>query len=78
MSKETDAVKCQLALTIVDIVWIKGLITDEERLKTKAALLKQFEKEDKDRKDEKYWESKLFYKAKGFIEIEPNILEREI
>ena len=28
--------------------------------------------------DEKYWESKLFYKAKGFIEIEPNILERDI
>ena len=28
--------------------------------------------------DEKYWESKLFYKAKGFIEVEPNILERDI
>ena len=28
--------------------------------------------------DERYWESKLFYKAKGFIEIEPNILERDI
>ena len=53
MSKETDAVKCQLALTIVDIVWAKGLITDEERLKTKAALLRQFEEEDKDKKDEK-------------------------
>ena len=28
--------------------------------------------------DEKYWESKLFYKAKGFVEVEPNILERDI
>ena len=28
--------------------------------------------------DEKYRESKLFYKAKGFIEVEPNILERDI
>ena len=28
--------------------------------------------------DEKYWESKLFYKAKGFIETEPNIMEREL
>ena len=28
--------------------------------------------------DERYWESKLFYKAKGFIEVEPNILERDI
>ena len=28
--------------------------------------------------DEKYWESKLFYKAKGFIEVETNILERDI
>ena len=26
--------------------------------------------------DERYWESKLFYKAKGFIEVQPNILER--
>ena len=50
MSKETDAVKCQLALTIVDIVWIKGLITDEEKIKVKTALLKQFEEERKDRK----------------------------
>lgn len=25
--------------------------------------------------DEKYWESKLFYKAKGFVEVQPNILE---
>ena len=28
--------------------------------------------------DEKYWESKLFYKAKGFVETEPNILEKNI
>ena len=28
--------------------------------------------------DEKYWESKLFYEAKGFVEVEPNILERMI
>ena len=28
--------------------------------------------------DEKYWESKLFYKAKGFVEVEPNILEKDI
>lgn len=28
--------------------------------------------------DEKYWESKLFYKAKGFIETQPNILERDL
>ena len=28
--------------------------------------------------DGNYWESKLFYKAKGFIEVEPNILERDI
>lgn len=28
--------------------------------------------------DEKYRESKLFYKAKGFIEVESNILERDI
>lgn len=28
--------------------------------------------------DEKYWESKLFYKAKDFVEVEPNILERMI
>lgn len=29
-------------------------------------------------RDEKYWESKLFYKAKGFIEAQPNILERSL
>ena len=28
--------------------------------------------------DEKYWESKLFYKNQGFIEIESNILEKDI
>ncbi len=28
--------------------------------------------------DEKYWESKLFYKAKGFVETELNILEKNI
>lgn len=28
--------------------------------------------------DEKYWESKLFYKAKGFVEKEPRILEKDI
>lgn len=28
--------------------------------------------------DEKYWESKLFYKAQGFVEVEPNILEKDI
>ena len=28
--------------------------------------------------DERYWESKLFYKAKGFVEVEPNILVRNI
>ena len=28
--------------------------------------------------DEKYWESKLFYKAKGFVETQPNILERNL
>ena len=28
--------------------------------------------------DEKYWESKLFYKAHGFEEVEPNILEKDI
>lgn len=50
MSKEIDAVKCQLALTIVDIVWTKGLITDEERIKVKIALLKQFEEEKRDEK----------------------------
>ena len=28
--------------------------------------------------DEKYWESKLFYKSHGFVEVAPNILERII
>lgn len=28
--------------------------------------------------DEKYWESKLFYKAKGFVETEPRILKKAI
>ena len=28
--------------------------------------------------DERYYESKLFYKAKGFLETEPNILEKNI
>ncbi|MBO4541019.1 MAG: hypothetical protein J5736_03495 [Bacilli bacterium] len=28
--------------------------------------------------DEKCWESKLFYKAKGFIETEPDIMERKL
>ena len=28
--------------------------------------------------DEKYWESKLFYETKGFSEIEPNILRKDI
>ena len=28
--------------------------------------------------DEKYWESKLFYKAKGFVETESRILEKDI
>lgn len=28
--------------------------------------------------DEKYWESKLFYKEKGFVETELNILEKNI
>ena len=28
--------------------------------------------------DEKYYESKLFYRAKGFIEVEPSIMEKDI
>ena len=28
--------------------------------------------------DDKYWESKLFYKAKGFVETQPNVLERDL
>ena len=28
--------------------------------------------------DERYWESKLFYKAQGFVEVAPNILEKDI
>lgn len=28
--------------------------------------------------DEKYWESKLFYKARGFSEVQPGILERDL
>lgn len=28
--------------------------------------------------NETYWESKLFYKAKGFVETELNILEKNI
>ena len=42
MSKETDAVERALALAMVDYVWIKGLITDEEKIKIKAQLLKEF------------------------------------
>lgn len=29
-------------------------------------------------RNEKYWDSKLFYKAKGFVEKEPRILEKDI
>lgn len=28
--------------------------------------------------DEKYWESNLFYKARGFSEVQPGILERDL
>ena len=28
--------------------------------------------------DEKYWESKLFYKSHGFVEIGPNLLEKSL
>lgn len=50
MSKETDAVKCALALAMVDYVWMKGLLSDEERIKTKVQLLKEY---DEKRGDEK-------------------------
>ena len=53
MSKETDAVERALALAMVDYVWIKGLISDEERIKTKEQLLKKFEEEDVNKKEVK-------------------------
>ena len=53
MSKETDAVRCALALAMVDEIWLKGLISDEERIKIKTQLLKKFDEEKKDSKEEK-------------------------
>ena len=53
MPKETDVVERALALAMVDVVWQKGLINDEERLKIKAALLKKFEGEGKGENEEK-------------------------
>ena len=53
MSKETDAVRCALALAMVNEIWLKGLLSDEERIKIKAQLLKMFEEEKKGSKEEK-------------------------
>ena len=55
-----------------------------ERQGVGSALLKTLEQHIKekgytkvsiDAQEEKYWKSKLFYKANGFVEVEPNILE---
>ena len=51
---------------------------DELQKNKVQVLMKGYNKLSIHTSDEKYWESKLFYKAKGFIEVEPNILKRDI
>ncbi len=53
MSKETDAVKCALALAMVDYVWMKGLLSDEERIKAKVQLLKEYDEKREDDNEKK-------------------------
>ena len=42
----TDEMKarCQFALAIVDSIWLKGKISDEERLKAKVLVCEKFER----------------------------------
>ena len=42
----TDEMKarCQFALALVDSIWLKGKISDEERLKAKEILVRKYEK----------------------------------
>ena len=36
-------IRCQLALAIVDVIWLAGKITDEERIRTKQIIPKKLE-----------------------------------
>ena len=54
MTKEMQ-LRCQFALAIVDSIWLKGKITDEERLKTRLIVLEKFARlEEKKKLLEKY------------------------
>ena len=43
--------RCQFALAIVDSIWLKGKITDEERLKTRLIVLEKFARLEEKKKD---------------------------
>lgn len=36
-------IRCQLALAIVDVIWLAGKITDEERIRAKQIIPKKLE-----------------------------------
>lgn len=47
--------RCQFALAIVDSIWLKGKITDEERLKARLIVVEKFARlEEKKKLLEKY------------------------
>ena len=43
-SAMTDEIqlRCQLALAIVDLIWLKGKISDEERLKARLLVIEKY------------------------------------
>lgn len=43
-STMTDEIqlRCQLALAIVDLIWLKGKISDEERLKMRLLVIEKY------------------------------------
>ncbi len=43
-------IRCQLALAIVDVIWLAGKITDEERIRAKQIIPKKFELMEKKKK----------------------------
>ena len=54
MTKEMQ-LRCQFALAIVDSIWLKGKITDEERLKARLIVVEKFARlEEKKKLLEKY------------------------
>ena len=43
-SAMTDEIqlRCQLALAIVDLIWLKGKISDEERIKARLLVIEKY------------------------------------